>query len=311
LRAHVGHSKVILVYASALILDERGQVLLQRRSDFSWWGLPGGVVERGETLAECVLREVREETGLQVEIKRLIGVYSSPDFDVTYPNADEVQQFTACFECRISGGLQRPDGDEVLELVSFPLDDLPDVPPWYLAMIEDQTSGAVEASFRKGQAGRLTSENHYIWLRKFVGHEPVTMVGASAYVRDEAGKVLLVRRADDGSWSLPAGAMELGERIDRTAEREVFEETGLEIQPERLVGIYSGPGFFHTYPNGDQVHIVTNLFTCRVTGGMLQPDGREIVQASFFAPDQLPPLIARHQIRITDTLADRKGAVWI
>jgi ADP-ribose pyrophosphatase YjhB (NUDIX family) len=136
------------------------------------------------------------------------------------------------------------------------------------------------------------------------------MVGASAYVRDEAGRILLVRRADDGNWTLPAGAMELGERVDRTVEREVYEETGLLVEPDRLVGIYSGPSFFHTYPNGDQVHVVTNFFRCRVAGGALQPDGKEITEARFFAPDQLPALTARHQIRITDALIGQEGAVW-
>jgi ADP-ribose pyrophosphatase YjhB (NUDIX family) len=310
LRGQVGSTKVILVYASAVIPDDRGRVLLQRRSDFDWWGLPGGVIELGESLGECLVREVREETGLDVAGERLVGVYSSPDFDVVYPNGDQVQQFTACFTCRVLGGSRRPDGEEVLGLEFFHPERLPDVPIWYRAMIEDFAAGREEASFRQGRAGGPLSDGHVLQLRESVGNEPLTMVGASAHVSNEAGEVLLVRRSDDGAWGLPAGAMELGERVDRTIVREMREETGLLVEPEWVVGVYSGEGFFHTYPNGHQVHIVSTHFACRVGGGTLQPDGREIVEASFFDPQHLPPLHSRHKMRIEDVLLGRRRAVW-
>jgi 8-oxo-dGTP pyrophosphatase MutT (NUDIX family) len=310
LRAHVGHARVILVYASAVIPDRRGRILLQRRSDFAWWGLPGGVLERGERLEECLTREAWEETGLRVVPERLVGIYSSPDFYVTYPNGDLVQQFTACFACRTVGGNVRPDGEEVLDLAYFPPDYLPEVPSWYQKMIADHVSGRQEASFRQGGPGAPVSSAHVLWLRQFVGNAPLIMVGASACVRDDAGHILLACRADDGTWSLPAGAMELGERVDRTVAREVLEETGLEVEPTRLVGVYAGPEFFHTYPNGHQVHIVTAFFDCRVVGGSPQPDGAEVVEARFFPPDGLPPLHPRHLVRINDALAGQAAAFW-
>ncbi len=310
LRARVGHAKVILAYASALVSDAQGHILLQRRSDFPWWGLPGGVLERGERLGECLVREVQEETGLHVVPERLVGLYSSPDFDVTYPNGDQVQQFTACFACRVTGGQQQPDGDEVLGLAHFPADDLPQVPSWYRAMIQDFAMGDETASFRRGQPGKPISREYTLWLRQFVGSEPIVVVGASACVRDEAGQVLLVRRADDGRWAVPAGAVELGERVDTAVVREVQEETGLRVEPERVIGVYSGPEFFHAYPNGDQVCIVTTLFACRVVGGSLRPDGRETSAACFFPPDRLPPLRPRYRTCIAAALAGRVRAVW-
>jgi len=70
------------------------------------------------------------------------------------------------------------------------------------------------------------SREHILRLRRYVGHEWLIMVGVAGLVRDEAGQILLIRRSDDGEWCLPAGAMELGERIDRTVEREMTEESG-------------------------------------------------------------------------------------
>jgi len=145
LRSRVGSRKVILAFATALILDDDGRLLFQKRTDFreAWWGLPGGVLEIGESFEQCAVREAFEETGLHVEPTRLVGVYTSPDFDVRYPNGDEVQQFTVAIECRVTGGDSRPDGVEVAEHHFFSMDDWSKLtlPPWYAAMARDFASG--------------------------------------------------------------------------------------------------------------------------------------------------------------------------
>jgi len=310
LRGQVGHARVILAYASAILTDGAGRVLLQRRSDFPWWGLPGGVLERGETLHSCAAREVREETGLEVTPRQLVGVYSSPDFDVVYPNGDQVQQFTACFACQKLGGQLQPDGEEILDLCHFPPQQLPQVPPWYRAMIEDFTTGARAASFCRGRPGGPRSQNYALELRRQVGEAPLIVVGANAWVRDDAGAILLVRRTDDGTWTLPGGTMELGERIDQTVIREVEEEAGLQVQPDRLAGLYSGPAFFHTYPNGDPVHVVLAVFACHTLGGELRADQIETRQARFFPPTRLPPLSLAQRICVEDALKRSAQAAW-
>ena len=310
LRDRVGSQKVILAYTSAIIPDGNGGILLQRRSDFPWWGLPGGILEPGECLEDCLHREVREETGLEVVPRRLVGLYSSPDFDVTYPNGDHVQQFTACFDCQVVGGDLHADGDESLGLAYYPPEEMPQVPIWYQAMIEDFARGGDTVSFRRGGMGASQSHDHFLGLRRFVGQDPLILVGASGCVRDEGGRILLVRRTDDGNWSVPAGAMELGERIDATLVREVWEETGLEVEPVRLIGVYSGPRFFWVYPNGDPVYVVTAWFDCRIVGGSPHPDRHETSEVRFFPIDALPPLLPRHHLRIADALAGRSQAVW-
>ncbi|MDY7076387.1 MAG: NUDIX domain-containing protein [Chloroflexota bacterium] len=305
LRSHAGHQKIILVRACGIVTDEQGRVLLRRSLDFGWWGLPGGLLEPGERLSTCLVRGMRQKTGLTVEPTRLVGLYTSADFDLTYPNGDQVQQFIACFACQVTGGQWPPDA------ACFSPTALPDVPAWYRAMLEDHTANAPAASFQRGNPGNPTSREHIRQLRQYVGHARLIMTGGAGLVRDEAGRVLLIRRSDDGEWCLPAGSMELGERVDRAVEREVGEETGLVVRAKRLVGIYAGGTTFgHTYPNGDQVEIVATCFDCQVVGGTLRADNTEALEVRFFPSDGLPLLPKRHLIRIRHGLGMQEAAFF-
>lgn len=122
LRGRVGSAWVQLNFAAACVYDQ-GQVLLQRRADVDAWGFPGGAIELGESAAEAAIRETREETGLDVEIVDLLGVYSK--YEQRYRNGDVTQPITVFFRCRPTGGTLRVDGVETLELRYFPLTDLP------------------------------------------------------------------------------------------------------------------------------------------------------------------------------------------
>jgi 8-oxo-dGTP diphosphatase len=106
--------------------------------------------------------------------------------------------------------------------------------------------------------------------------------------------------------------MEPGERIVDSLVREVWEETGLKVEPVRLVGLYSDPAFTHiTYPNGDQVHFVSATFQCRVIGGELCADGEESLEVGYFAPDALPdPVVCDHALRIQEALVEREAAFY-
>jgi len=101
---------------SAVIFDRRGRLLLQQRSDGGQWGLPGGSVEIGESIADAVVREVREETGLAVRPLRIIGVYSDPAIQVVrYPDGNVWHYVSTCFECRVLSG-ELTTCDETLAL---------------------------------------------------------------------------------------------------------------------------------------------------------------------------------------------------
>jgi 8-oxo-dGTP pyrophosphatase MutT (NUDIX family) len=136
--------------------------------------------------------------------------------------------------------------------------------------------------------------DYFVRLRNCIGHDPLLHPAAAACIRDEQGRILLVRRSDGiNLWSFPGGAMELGERADEAVVREVHEETGLEVEPVALIGVYSSPDYAITYPNGDQVQPVILFFECQVVGGTLQADMEEIVGARYFGPDdELPPMFS-------------------
>ena len=101
------------VAVSALIFNE-GRVLLAHRRDIDWWNLPGGGVELGETAEEALCREVREETGLEVEVGRLVGLYSKP----------QKQEFVLSFLCNVIGGTLQ-ETEETRENRYFAPDKLP------------------------------------------------------------------------------------------------------------------------------------------------------------------------------------------
>ena len=95
----------LLPACSAIILREDGKILIQRRSDNGMWGLPGGAVEMGEAITDATVREVREETGLIVEVQRLLGLYSDPATQVvSYADGNVVHYVSASFLCRVIGG---------------------------------------------------------------------------------------------------------------------------------------------------------------------------------------------------------------
>jgi ADP-ribose pyrophosphatase YjhB (NUDIX family) len=90
--------------ASAIVVDDGGQILLHRRTDNEFWSIPGGAMEPGESIAETVVREVREETGIDVRVEKLLGVYSNPAHVVAYDDGEVRQQFSVCFLCAPVGG---------------------------------------------------------------------------------------------------------------------------------------------------------------------------------------------------------------
>lgn len=90
LRKYVGHAPLLMTGTATLIIDEKSRLLMMKRSDSGCWGPPGGGLELGEDLDTSARREVREETGLELNRLTLFGVFSGPDLFYRYPNGDEV-----------------------------------------------------------------------------------------------------------------------------------------------------------------------------------------------------------------------------
>lgn len=90
--------------ASAIVTDEHGRILLIKRRDNTLWALPGGGHDIGESIEQTAVREVKEETGLDVEITGLVGIYTNPAHIVAFSDGEVRQQFSLCFTTRLRGG---------------------------------------------------------------------------------------------------------------------------------------------------------------------------------------------------------------
>ncbi len=147
-------------------------------------------------------------------------------------------------------------------------------------------------------------------MRAKIGHDLLFLVGAAAVVINDAGEILLQRRSDNNQWWLPGGAIEPGEEPAEAVVREVWEETGLQVVPERIVGVFGGPDFRTLYPNGDETLYISITFCCRPIGGELRLDGDESLELRYFRRDALPPLDARNILRIDTALRDDPKAYF-
>lgn len=128
LRALVGQRPVILVAAGVLILNEAGHLLLQHRTDDGLWGIPGGMVELGESTEEAARREIVEETGLRVGELRLFDVFSGREMFHRYPNGDEAAIISIVYLAREVEGELMACAEEGLALRYFSPAELPAVP---------------------------------------------------------------------------------------------------------------------------------------------------------------------------------------
>lgn len=114
LRAHVGNELLLLPSVCAIIFDANDRVLVVLHDNGSW-APPGGVIEPDERPSDAVVREVREELGIDVKVRGLLGTFGGPEFRVRYPNGDRVAYVISAYACEITGGAITPDGDEISE----------------------------------------------------------------------------------------------------------------------------------------------------------------------------------------------------
>lgn len=141
-------------------------------------------------------------------------------------------------------------------------------------------------------------------LRDVVGHRPLLVPASCALIFNKLGEVLLHRSSDDGKWHTLGGTIEPGEEPADAARREAFEETGLHVVPERLVGVYAWSRI--EYPNGDICDYIGNVFACRIESGTLSLSD-ESLEFSFLAQGALPELLPIEQVVIADAFAGVTG----
>lgn len=151
--------------------------------------------------------------------------------------------------------------------------------------------------------------NYIMDLREIVGHRPLLQIGASVIVEDTQGRVLLQKRSDNHCWGYAGGSVELDERIEDAAARELLEETGLTAHSLTLFGVFSGKEYHYTYPNGDEVSNVDIVFLCKDYCGTLKCQEGEADELRFFSSDQLPePISPPVRIPLEKWVESKKNA---
>jgi ADP-ribose pyrophosphatase YjhB (NUDIX family) len=124
-------------------------------------------------------------------------------------------------------------------------------------------------------------------LRDVIGSELIFVPAVSTLVSDDDDRVLLVYETDVDAWSTPGGSVEVDERPEDAARREVFEETGLTVRIDGILTVFGGPEFHAHYKNGDEVAYVATVYRAAVVSGTSRPDGVEVTAAEWFAADEL------------------------
>ena len=144
-------------------------------------------------------------------------------------------------------------------------------------------------------------------LRTKIGTAPLWLSGVTAVVLKD-DQLLLVRRADNGAWTPVTGIIDPGEQPADAAVREVVEESGVRVVPERLAGI--GVTDLVVYDNGDESAYLDLTFRMRWTDGDPYPADGENTEAKWFSVDALPPMSAEMTGRIEAALSDRPSALF-
>ena len=124
-------------------------------------------------------------------------------------------------------------------------------------------------------------------MRKLVGHRTIIQCAASVICVDEAGRMLLGKRSDDHLWGYSGGSVEIDERVEDCAKRELYEEMGIIAEELIFFCVNSGPEAHHVYPNGDEVSNFEIVYLCRKWQGTPENRDGEMEALRFFSPDEI------------------------
>ncbi len=127
LRKYAGHEPIINIGATVIVLNERGEILLNLRSDTKTWGIIGGGIELGESLEQTAARELKEEANLTAERFELIGLLSGKKLHFKYPNGDETYTVIALYRAVGVSGEPKINDNESIKLGYFSFDALPEL----------------------------------------------------------------------------------------------------------------------------------------------------------------------------------------
>jgi len=143
IRSLVGNRLLCLPSVTGIVRNADGDILLVRNSGSTQWTTPGGMIEPDDRPAESIIRELKEELGIDVSIKMLLGVFGGPEYRMLYPNGDECIYTTAVFECEIIAGTPLADMEELEECKYVSKADMAelDAPQWVRSLFAQLEAG--------------------------------------------------------------------------------------------------------------------------------------------------------------------------
>lgn len=145
-------------------------------------------------------------------------------------------------------------------------------------------------------------------LRKIegVGKRPLLVAVGVVFVINDKGELLLEKRSDDLTWGLPGGSMELGEKPEESAKRELFEETGLIAEGLTLINVTAGEEAHYIYPNGDEIYAVEINYLCKKVSGQVKIQEEEVLRLEYFNLNNLPKSLCKSALKAIEVIKQNK-----
>ena len=149
-------------------------------------------------------------------------------------------------------------------------------------------------------------------LRKIVGHRTLMQCAASIICINEKGEILLGKRTDNHKWGYAGGSVEIDEKVEDAAKRELYEEMGLIADELEFFMINSGPEVHYIYPNGDEVSNIEIIYLCKKYHGEIKRQESEMEEVRYFSPDMIDldmisPPIRPVIVRYLETVKNNYG----
>ncbi|MBR5658953.1 MAG: NUDIX domain-containing protein [Lachnospiraceae bacterium] len=281
LRKMVGHAPLMAPAAMAILYDEKKRaILLERRTDNGLWCVPGGALELGEDFIDGLKREVKEETNLDIRNPELFALKAG--IHMVYPNGDEMYYSDAVYIVKEFSGTLGTD-TESDRLCWISIDELPEI----MSTQEEYVHGFV----KKIKEEESMADNYIRRIRSKVGHDKIILTFAGGCIFNEKGEVLLQRRGNTNKWGFPGGAIEIGETPQMAAIREAKEETGLDVEVGKIIGVFTDLDI--TYASGDQAQSVVIAYELKPVGGELYCDQVETTELRYYSKDEKPELFTK------------------
>ena len=281
LRKKVGHTPLMAPAAMAIIYDEEKRaILLERRTDNGLWCVPGGALELGEDFIDGLKREIKEETNLEIRNPELFALQGG--IHMVYPNGDEMYYSDAVYVVKEFSGKLGADSESD-RLCWVNIEELPEIMSTQENYIQDFVN--------KIKAEESMADNYIRRIRSKVGHDKIILTFAGGCIFNEKGEVLLQRRGNSNKWGFPGGAIEIGETPQMAAIREAKEETGLDVEVGRIIGVFTDLDI--TYASGDQAQSVVIAYELKPVGGELYCDQVETTELRYYSKDEKPELFTK------------------